>query len=83
MLTLNQQIVNDKPTNWPPPKVLVFIAQLVEHSSDNEEAMGSNPLEVPVFFPVHLIFLEMIKLQVLLRRSYLHLKYVSIIVITR
>ena len=50
MLTLNQQVVNDKPTNWPPPKVLVFIAQLVEHCSDNEEAMGSNPLEVPDFF---------------------------------
>ena len=56
MLTLNQQIVNDKPTNWPPPKVLVFIAQLVEHCSDNEEAMGSNPLEVPVFFSGSFIF---------------------------
>ena len=39
-----------KSTNWPPPKVLVFIAQLVEHCRDNAEAMGLNPLEVRDFF---------------------------------
>ena len=39
-------------TNWPAPNVWFFIAQLVEHCSDNAEAMGSNPLEAPDFFLV-------------------------------
>ena len=37
-------------TNWPAPKVWVFIAQIVEHCSANAEAMGSNPIKVPKFF---------------------------------
>ena len=56
-------------TNWPAPNV--FIAQLVEHCSANAEAMGSNPVEVPKFFRVNL---QLLKLQLPLRRSYLHLK---------
>ena len=39
-------------TNWPAPNAWFFIAQLVEHCSDNAEAMGSNPLEAPDFFLV-------------------------------
>ena len=58
-------------TNWPPPNVWVLIAQLVEHCSANAEAMGSNPVEVPKFFRVNL---QLLKLQLPLRRSYLHLK---------
>ena len=58
-------------TNWPAPNVWVFIAQLVKHCSANAEAMGSNPLKVPKFFPVNL---QLLKLQLPLRRSYLHLK---------
>ena len=30
--------------------VWVFVAQLIEHCSANEEGMGSNPVEVPNFF---------------------------------
>ena len=41
-------------TNWPSFNASVFIAQMVEHCSVlqrlNEEAMGSNPVEVPIFF---------------------------------
>ena len=33
--------------NWPASSVWVFIAQLVEHSSANAEATGSNPVEAP------------------------------------
>ena len=33
--------------NWPSPIVWVFIAQLVEHCSANEEATGSNRVEAP------------------------------------
>ena len=58
-------------TNWPPPNVWVLIAQVVEHCSANAEAMGSNPVEVPKFFRVNL---QLLKLQLPLRRSYLHLK---------
>ena len=58
-------------TNWPPPNVWVLIAQLVEHCSANAEAMGSNPVEVPKFFRVNL---QLLKLQLPLRRSYLHIK---------
>ena len=58
-------------TNWPPPNVWVLIAQLVEHCSANAEAMGSNPVEVSKFFRVNL---QLLKLQLPLRRSYLHLK---------
>ena len=58
-------------TNWPPPNVWVLIAQLVEHCSANAEAMGSNPVEVPKCFRVNL---QLLKLQLPLRRSYLHLK---------
>ena len=40
-------------TNWPTFNVSVFIAQMVELCSVlqrlNEEAMGSNPVEVPNF----------------------------------
>ena len=39
----------------------------------NEEAMGSNPLKVPKFFPFNL---QLFKWQLLLRRSYLHLNVV-------
>ena len=45
-------------------------AQLLKHCSTNAEAMGSNPVEVPKFFPVNL---QLLKLQLLLRRSYLRL----------
>ena len=37
-------------TNWPAPNVWALIAQIVEHSSANAEAMGSNSIEVPKFF---------------------------------
>ena len=37
-------------TNWPPPNVWVFIAQMVEYCSTNAEAMSSNPVEVSKFF---------------------------------
>ena len=53
------------------PIVRVFIAQLVEHFSANAEGIGLNPVEVPKFFRVNLQFL---KLQLPLRRSYLHVK---------
>ena len=56
----------------PAPNVWVFIAQLVEHCSANTEAMGSNPIEVPQFFGG--VNLQLIKLQLPLRWSYLHLK---------
>ena len=37
--------------NWSAPNIWVFIAQLVEHSSANSEAMGSNPVEaLKIFF---------------------------------
>ena len=37
-------------TNWHAPNVWgkVFVAQLVEHCGANTEAMGSNPVEVPI-----------------------------------
>ena len=61
-------------TNWPTPNAWVFIAQMVEHCSANAEAMGSNPIEVPKnFFRVNL---QLLKLQLPLRWSYLHLKLV-------
>ena len=58
-------------TNWPAPNVKVFIAQLVEHCSANAEAMGLNPVEAPKCFRVNL---QLLKLQLPLRRSYLYLK---------
>ena len=36
--------------NWPALNVWVFIAQLVEHFSDNAEVTGSNPVEALKFF---------------------------------
>ena len=57
-------------TNWPAPNVWVFMAQLVELCSAKEEAMGSNPVGVPKFFCVNL---QLLKLQLPLWRSYLHL----------
>ena len=57
-------------TNWPAFNVWLFIAQMVEHCSVlqrlNVEAMGSNPVEVPNFF-------FLVNLQLQLRQSYLHL----------
>ena len=50
-------------TNWPTANLRVFIAQMVEHYSANTEAMGLNPVEVN---------LQLLKLQLLLRRSYLN-----------
>ena len=44
--------------NWPGPSVWVSIAQLVEHCTANE-AMGSNPVEVPkTFFGLIRIYLN-------------------------
>ena len=37
-------------TTWLVPNVWIFIAQFVEHCSANAEAMGSNPVEVPICF---------------------------------
>ena len=62
-------------TNWPAPDVWVFTAQMVEHCSANAEAMGSNPIEVPKFWGGVYLQLD-IKLQVPMRRSYCHLKFV-------
>ena len=37
--------------NWPAcSKLCVFIAQLMEHCSANAEAMGLNPVQVPILF---------------------------------
>ena len=41
----------------------------LEYYSANEEAMGSNPVEVPKI----LVTLQLLKLQIPLRRSYLHI----------
>ena len=60
-------------SHWPASNVWVFIAQLVEHDSANAETMGSKPVEVSKFWGVNL---QLLKLQLPLRRSYLHLKYV-------
>ena len=57
-------------TNLPALNVWVCIAQLEEHCSANAEAMGSNPFKVPKYFRVNL---QLLKLQLPLRRSYLHL----------
>ena len=40
--------------NWPAPIVSSFIAQLVEHRTDNREVTGSNPVEVLNFFQASL-----------------------------
>ena len=61
-------------TNWPAPNVWVFVAQLVEHWSANAKAMGSNPVEVPKFFRVNL---QLLKLQLPLRRSYRKIPKIS------
>ena len=37
-------------TNWPSPNIWVFTAQLVEHCSVNEEAIGLNPVKVQKCF---------------------------------
>ena len=58
-------------TNWPAPNVWVFIAQMVEHCSANAEAMGSNPVEVPKILCS--LLAQLLKLQLSLQRSYLHL----------
>ena len=57
-------------TNLPAPNAWVCIAQLVEHCIANAEAMGLNPFKVPKYFQVNLLLL---KLQLPLRQSYLHL----------
>ena len=36
--------------NWSTPNIWVFVVQLVEHCSSNDEAMGSNPAEALNFF---------------------------------
>ena len=55
---------------------LNFIAQLVEHCSTNAEANRSNPVEVRPIFWGGLggggVNLQLLKLQLPLRRSYLH-----------
>ena len=58
--------------NWPASNVWVFTAQLVEHCSANAEAKGSNPVEVPKFFISFFGLISIAKLQIPLRRSYLH-----------
>ena len=62
-------------TNCSAPNKWVFTAQLVEHCSANVEAMGSNPVRVPkfFFFGGGGVNLQLLKLQLLLQRSYLHL----------
>ena len=66
---LKRSIKNKQPfANWP-AKVWVFITQMVEHCSANAEAMRSNPV---VFF--FRVYLPLLKLQLPLRRSCLHLK---------
>ena len=57
-------------TNWPAPNLWVFLAQLVEQCSANAEAMCSRPVQVATFFQVNL---QLLKLQLPLRRWYLHL----------
>ena len=56
---------------WPAPSVWVFMAQLVENCSANAEVMGSNFVEVPDFSQINL---QLVELQLPLRRSNLHLK---------
>ena len=67
-------------TNWPAPDVWVFIGQTVEHCSANAGAMRSNPIEDPNFFFFFFWggggYLQLLKLQVPMRRSYCHLKFV-------
>ena len=58
--------------NWPAPNIWVFIAQLIEHCSDNAEAMGSNPVEAHKFFSG--LNLQLLKL----RWSNLHFKIIII-----
>ena len=36
--------------NWSAPNWWIFIAQLVEHCSANDDAIGSNPVEAPNIF---------------------------------
>ena len=57
-------------TNWPAPNVWVVIAQMVKHCIANTEAMGSNQLKSRNLFRVNL---QLLKLQLPLRRLYLHL----------
>ena len=45
-LTINNKLA----INWPASSVWVFIAQPGEHSSDNAEATGLNPVEAPKNF---------------------------------
>ena len=40
-------------TNWPAPNVWVFVAQLVEHSSANAKANGSDTTQLLSFFFFH------------------------------
>ena len=62
-ISMTHSRVKMNSTNWPTPNLRVFIAQMVEHYSANTEAMGLNPVEVN---------LQLLKLQLLLRRSYLN-----------
>ena len=56
-----QSRVKMNSTNWPAPDVWVFMAQLVEHSSPNTEAIGLNPNEVRDFF--FRVNVQLLKLQ--------------------
>ena len=59
-------------TNWFAPNAWLFLAKLVQHWGSNAEAIGLNPVEVPKFF--FQVNLQLFKLQLPLRRSYLHFK---------
>ena len=63
-ISMTHSRVKMNSTNWPTANLRVFIAQMVEHYSANTEAMGLNPVEVNN--------LQLLKLQLLLRRSYLN-----------
>ena len=67
-------------TNLPAPNLWVFITQLIEHCSTNAEARGLNPVEVPNYYYYFFlggggggVNLQLLKLQLPLWRSYLHL----------
>ena len=60
-----------KSTTWPAPNVWVFMAQMVERCSANAGAMGSNPVDVPIFFRV---YFQLLKLHLPLRWSCLYFR---------
>ena len=63
--------VKMKSTTWPAPNVWVFMAQMVERYSANAGAMGSNPVDVPIFFRA---YFQLLKLHLPLRWSYLYFR---------